>query len=295
MRALKYATVFLAACAVLAGGAVLVGCAAPTYGGRPQLTVPSPMSTAYSEINMQLRLVTMADAPAEAGGSGRDEFDRRVARIGSDLAKTAFELYPDLRDRIDGFEFIIADKSEPGTVSTSQGRIVILRPVSSLAPNNAALAFIIGREMGHVLANHHDENTATAIAVSGVAYVLFPLAGIAKAISALFLPGTAAVISPGSMVANASATATSFVGSRVLMRSYRPKQREEADMIAMKLLVRLGYDAKAQAAGFAAVDFDKAPVTDWTTDLRASLERMTPPPPGNRIDRKATAGLPASE
>lgn len=256
---------------------ILGGCAAAPHDGRARLTAPTPMSAVYSEMNMQLRLVTIADVPnrcTEPGCSAPDGFDQRVARIGPELAKSAYQLYPDLGSRVKNFEFIIADKSEPGTVSNSSGRIVILRPVNSLAPTDAAFAFIAAREIGHVVAKHHEENTATSLIVSGLAQILAPVANLARAFTNFFLPGTATVSASATVLANVSVTATSFVGSRVLVTAYKPMQRDEADAIAMKLLARLGYDAPTVAAAFASVDL-KSPATDWTSDLRVSVQRLS--------------------
>jgi predicted Zn-dependent protease len=259
------------------GGCVLLGgCAASPHSGRAQLTAPAPVSAAYSEMKMQMTLVTMPDGSAGVGQTASDApvtFEQRVARIGMELARVAYELHPELRDRVEKFEFIIADKSEAGTVSTSYGRIVILRPVSSLAPADAALAFVVAREMAHVIANHHGENTATSLVVSGLAYILFPVAGLAKALSSAFPSGAVAAGASSTVTANTSATAASLVGSRVLVLSYQPKQQEEADALALVLLGRLGYGAPAVAAGFAKVDL-KSQTNEWAAALQASLDRL---------------------
>ncbi|MBI3916259.1 MAG: hypothetical protein HY322_04565 [Betaproteobacteria bacterium] len=104
---------------------------------------------------MQLSLVTVAGESLrcpQPGCGASEPFDQRIAWIGPELTKAAYQVFPDLGDRIKGFEFVVADKSEPGTLSGSIGRIIILRPVSSLSPNDVTLAFIVGREIGHVIA-----------------------------------------------------------------------------------------------------------------------------------------------
>ena len=281
--------------AVLGACAVLAGCAASPHDGRVQLTVPQSMSAVYSEVNMQLMLVTTADAPnrcTEPGCSTSNGFDRRVARVSPELAKAAYQLYPDLRSRVKSFEFIVADKSEPGTVSTSGGRIIILRPVSSLAPTEAALAFIVAREIGHVVAKHHEENTAASLIVSGLVQIFSPFANLARAFANYFLAGTATTSASATVAANASVTAASFVGSRVLVTAYKPTQQDEADAIAMNLVTNLGYDAPTMAAAFASVDL-KSPATAWTSDLRVSVERLSAPfPKDPSVLVDSTAGVP---
>ena len=262
--------------AILACCAVLGGCAASPHDGRARMAAPAPVSAVYSEMNMQLTLVTMRDGTVEESGTAGDApdaFEQRVARVGAKLAEAAFQLYPELRDRVESFEFVIADKAEPGTVSTSFGRAVILRPVSALAPTEAALAFILAREMGHVIADHHAENTAASLAVSGLAYILFPFAGLAKVVGSVFVPGGAAAGASSSIAANASATAASLVGTRIVVFSYRPKQQKEADAIALKLLGRLAYGAAAVVAAFAPVDL-KTQANDWLSALEVSVDRL---------------------
>ncbi len=268
----------LCACAILAG------CATSPHGDRVLLTAPTPLSAVYSEVNMQLKLVITANSSnpcTEPGCGPSDSLDQRVARISPALAKAAYQLYPELSDRVKSFEFIVADKSEPGTASTASGRIAILRPVGALAPTDTALAFILAREIGHVVAKHHEENTATSLIVSGLAQIFVPVANLARVFSNFFLTGTATTGTGAVAAANASVTATSFVGSRVLITSYKLKQREEADAIALNLLARLGYDAPIVAAGFASVDL-KSPANDWTSGLQASVGRLATLLPGNR-------------
>lgn len=263
---------------------ILAGCAGQQLDGRPQSLVPAPISAVYSDVNMELKLITIADDRNRCTGPGWSapgSIEERVGRLGPDLATAAFQLYPELRGRIERFDFIIADKSEPGTVSNSSGRIVILRPVNGLAPTDPALAFVIGREIGHVVAMHHDENTAASLIVSGLAQIFLPVANVARIIAKVFLSGSAATTAGASVTtaAGASVTATSFVGSQVLITSYRPKQRDESDQIALNLLARLGYDAPAVAGAFAGVN-RKSPVTEWTSHLWASVDRLSAPLPG---------------
>lgn len=277
---------------VLCACALLGGCAAAPEHGRTQLTAPAPVSAVYSEMNMQLTLVTTAGASLrcpQPGCSSPETLDQRVAWLGPELAQAAYKLFPDLGDRIKRFEFIVADKFEPGTLSTSTGRIIVLRPVSSLSPNDVTLAFMMGRELGHVIAKHHEENTAVSLIVSGLVQLIVPVANIARVFTNVFLTSTAGTSALANFAAGASLTATSFVGSRLVVTSYRPVQRDEADAIALRLLAHLGFEAPAVAAAFASVNL-KSPATDWTSGLRASVERLSPQRPLGRsvlVDSKA--------
>jgi hypothetical protein len=286
MPAMNQRSFVLCACALLGGCA-----AAPEYG-RTQLTAPAPVSAVYSEMNLQLTLVTTAGESLrcpQPGCGAPEPFDQRVAWIGPELAKAAHQLFPDLRDRIKGFEFVVADKSEPGTLSSSMGRIIILRPVISLSPNDVTLAFIVAREIGHVVAKHHEENTAVGLIVSGLVQLFIPMANVARLFTNAFLTSTAGTSALANFAAGASLTATSFVGSRLVVTSYRPVQRDEADAIALKLLAHLGFDAPAVAAAFATVNL-KSPATDWMSGLRDSVARLSMQRPPSRsvlVDSKA--------
>lgn len=263
--------------AVLCAFAFLGGCATPPGDGLTQSLVPAPLSAVYSDVNMQLKLVTIPDELNRCTGTGWSApggIEERVARLGPALAEATFRLYPETRGRIERFDFLIADKAEPGTLSNSSGRIVILRPVDALAPNDPALAFVMAREIGHVVAMHHDENTAASLIVSGLAQIFLPAANVARLISRIFLSGTAAASASASAAASASVTATSFLGSQAVVTAYQPKQRDESDAVAMNLVAQLGYDAPAVAVAFAHVK-RKPGATEWTSQLWASVDRLS--------------------
>lgn len=254
--------VALAACAILAG------CAAGPHGERAQLAAPTSVSEVYSEANLRMVLASAPDAAAclEAECAGRVEFDQRVTRMGTRLAVAAYHAYPELSGRVPAFQFSVVDKNEPGTASTAGGRVIVLRPVGTLAREDHALSFVIAREMGHIVGQHHEENTAFSILSSVVATVVAPVVNFARLLSTFYSGAT-------SMAASAALTAGSFAGSRVLIESYRPKQREEADEIALKLIASFGYEPKAVAAGFSQTLL-KDPASRWVRELSASVERL---------------------
>lgn len=263
---------------VLALAALTPNCTTSPYTGRTQLTAPEPVSVVYSELNMQLALVTAQIKPAASDAT--DAFEQRVARVGAQLAEQAFSQFPGLHQRFERFEFIIADKAELGTVSNAAGRVAILRPVAALAPTDAALAFVLAREMGHVIGDHHGENTGAGLVISGLALILLPVTGIASAIGSLFAPaGTAAAASSttgtATAAANAATSAVSFVGSKLIVRTYRESQVEEADMLALQLLRPLCYTPSVIAAAFGDAKFPQD-ASDWTSTLQESITKLKP-------------------
>jgi hypothetical protein len=281
----------------------LLGACATSPTGRSQLVSPQPVSAVYSEVNMRLKLVAAADPKgrcAESECDASQEFKLRVARLGERLADTAFEIYPDLRERIERFEFVIADKAEPGTTSNASGTVVIFSGTRQLELSDPALAFVLARELGHVIGNHHNENTATKIIVSVLAQVLVPVSGIFHALS--FLPGasslaaasaTTATVSAASAATMATTSAASFLGSQAVIASYWPAQLSEADTIALTVLARMGYEPQETADALAATE-QRLVDDSWLQDLRASSGHVAQIAQGPRPDQERLAQLAGS-
>ena len=263
----------------LLAASLISGCSSSPHTGRSQLTMPQTVSAAYSEVNLRLRLISFSTEEAACPGANCasvESFERNVARIANRLAGKAFELHPDLRERFDRFEFIIADKAEPGSASAAAGTVAIFRGVRALDLSDAALALVIAREMGHVISRHHDENTATSILVSIATQILLPFTGVMRALP--FVPGLSAVTqtaAPAAASASIAATATaaSFVGSRVVIATYRPQQLLEADTAAMHLLAATGYNPR-RAADDLRVAADKLDKDGWGGDVRLSVANI---------------------
>jgi predicted Zn-dependent protease len=270
----------------------LLGACSTSPYGRSQLTVPQPVSEIYSEVNMRLQLATTADARYQCTESECDaskDFEMRVARLGERLADKAFELYPDLHERIGRFEFVTSDKAEPGTTSNASGTVVVFSGTRALELSDP-LAFILAREMGHVIGRHHNENTATRIIVSVLAQVLLPVSGLFHALALLQGASSAAAAS----VTTATATAGSFLGSRAVIATYWPQQLAGADTIALTVLARLGYDPQETADALAEAEQRLAGDSSWPQDLRASSGHVAQIAQGPRPDQERLAQLAGS-
>jgi len=248
----------------------LGACATSSPQGRLQLTVPTPISAVYSEADMRLHLVADTDIDSPCVGMEcqlNHAFDQRVLRLGTRLAQSAFATYPDLAKRISRFEFIIAEKAEPGSASSAAGTIVIFRGVQKLHLDEEALAFLIAREMGHVIGRHHDENSSASILFSVLAQLLFPFANL--------INGSAVLVQTASTSAAtaAASTAASFIGSKLMIESYKEDQLRESDAIALDLLARQGWSedeiANALKPGTRIVGEN-----GWSKDLRTSAGRI---------------------
>ncbi|MDP2823091.1 MAG: M48 family metalloprotease [Sulfuritalea sp.] len=261
-----------------------LGACATSPEGRTQLLAPTPLqgfSAVYSEFDMHLQLVTAADAPLcrEAECAADREFDQRILALGRRLADVAYRQHVELHLRFPRFEFIVADKADAGTASSAAGTVVIYRGVQRLDLGDAALAFVLAREMSHVIGGHHDENVTTSILVAVAVQILFPVLNIARGAAAAFSSSaatTAAATTAASSVVTITAmtSAASFAGSRALRASERPQQIREAETMAMKLLAAAGWDGREVSDQLEALRPALPEEPDWTAELRESTRRI---------------------
>lgn len=262
---------------------VMTACATMPEG-RKSWVAPAPLQgfrAAYSEFDMRLQLVAAADAPAcrEAECAANHAFDRRILALGRRLAEAAYRQHADLSARFPGFEFIVADKADAGATSSAGGSVVIYRGVRHLDLDDAALAFVLAREMGHMIGGHHDENVTTSILVAVASQILLPVFNIARgamaAVSSSAATTAVATTAAGSAVTTtAMASAASFAGSRALRASYRPQQIREAEAIAVKLLASAGWNGPEVGEQLQVLRQAVPDEPAWTQELCESLQRI---------------------
>ncbi|NJD36387.1 MAG: hypothetical protein FIA96_16435 [Betaproteobacteria bacterium] len=247
--------------------------------GRPQLMAPTALqgfSAVYSEFDMQLQLVTATDSPAcpEEECVADRAFDQRILAIGRRLAEIAFRQNAELYLRLPRFEFIVANKVEPGAASSAGGTVIVYRGLQRMNLDDAVLAFVLAREMSHVIAGHHDENVAASILVAVAAQILFPVLNI----GGLFVGGAATAAAgstAGSAVGTTAVTsAASFLGSRAIRAGYRPLQMREAEFMALKLLVASGWDGIEVSEKLETLRPSLSDETAWTRELRESAQSI---------------------
>ena len=150
----------------------------------------------------------------------------QAARITSALAVAARSLYPDVMGRIGRFEVFVADSSEVGARSSASGRIAVNTGVAALKPTDDWLALVLAREMGHVIAGHHSDNSTASILTSVIMNVVVPGSGLIK-------------------------SALSFAGSQIAESSGQARQVAEADDIAYRLLAAAGFAPREVALSVA--------------------------------------------
>jgi len=239
--------------------ALLLGaCASTSPSGRSQVTAPEMVSSLYSAIDLKL---TLSAAPAIANACAGIQceidkgFERQVVRLGERLAAAAYAADPELDRRVPQFHFIVAEKSSGGSSSDAGGTIVIYRGVRSARMDEVALAYLIAGEMGHVIARHHDEKSAGRIISSLLAQVLLAPVNLAPLVS--FLASTTASSLGKDLVATGSVT----------------DKRNEADLIALGLLARLGWSEAEVAESLLDYSYrlDDGP---WSLDVRQAAARL---------------------
>lgn len=204
----------------------MAGCAMAPIEDRARIDIP--FASAYSDIaftmtsgSRQSVACDQSPCPTPADRADAIRFAEQVQRVAGALQKGAEFLYPDLARRVPGmvgshFDVYIVEDDEPGSASSANGRIVLNSALEAWQPYDDLLAFAIAREMGHVIARHHAENSSASIVTSVIMNILLPGSGLLKT-----------VISAG--------------GSRYAMTIKRDVQALEADAIALGLIKAAGF------------------------------------------------------
>ena len=226
------------------------------------------ISDFYSDIDMRMRLATKPNDVACSGDAclNNQIFDAQVQAIGQSLAKTAYEIYPELKKKTPKFEFSVADKKDLGSASNGSGKVVIFRGVQNLDLGDEALSFLVAREMGHVIGRHHKSNAKTKLLFTVLTGVLFPAVSILSASSAAAQVSTATTL-----LTSAASTATSFLGSEVAIARIKPTQLSEADDISLGLMEDKGL-TKADLAQSLSFIVENEKPSAWEKDLYLSIQ-----------------------
>ena len=214
----------------------MAGCATVATDGRARI-IDMPLASTHADISFTVTTGSRwndackerPDCPAQADTDAAARFALQVEQVAAVLQKGAVTLYPDLAQRVpdlvDGrFDVYIVDGDQSGSASSANGRIALSAALGVRQPYDDWVAFVIAREMGHVIARHHEENSAAGIATSVIMNILLPGSSLLKTL-----------ISAG--------------GSEIAAKSQRDVQALEADAIALELL---------QAAGFRLRDISLA-------------------------------------
>lgn len=220
-----------------------------------------PLASIHSDIGFTIIGSSRQDPACKVAGNCLAQaepddgmrFALQVERVAAVLQEGAQELYPDLAQRVPGlldnrFDVYVVAGDEAGSTSSANGRIALNAALGKLAPYDEWLAFVIAREMGHVIARHHEENSAASMATSLFLNILLPGSSLLKA-----------AISAG--------------GAGIAASSKREVQAPEADAIALELLAASGFRLDDVAL---ALRIGSAPSGDatWSQSFRTSSNNL---------------------
>lgn len=258
---------WLALCGVLTGG--LTGCVSNSVREQASGSYFSGVSAVHSELNLKLKLLMARDSSEckESKCAANRQFETRVGRIGDRLAVAAFATYPELKTRFEKFVFVVADKQSYGVSSSDAGTVVVLRGVDRLGLDDSGLAFVMAREMAHVIVGHHEENAITSIVFSLAAQVLMPMLNVAR--------GAAAVVATNSAASSVVASAAAMAGSQAVQSTQRDEQLRQAEALGLDLIGAAGFGARTTLAALQ-LRVKNFPLEDqWVLELRGSIARAS--------------------
>jgi Zn-dependent protease with chaperone function len=249
---------------------LLGGCASTgTDSGRSRFVAPRQLGEAYSQVELRTMLALTPDAQCQNKACDVQlGFRREVVQLGSRLAKAAREIKTELRGPQPNFIFLVPAKDEIGTLSSASGNIVLFDGLRQLELEEPALAFLIAREMGHVISQHHEENSATSIGVSLAFAIVMPMAAVLRGAAA-----TVSALTTTSAVGTAATTAASIAGTHIIKSIYRPDQLHEADTIALKIMHQAGWSA-IEIADALQTSQGKLENEGWEAELLVSKVRL---------------------
>lgn len=241
--------------AFLSGLFLLCGCATHPITGRDQIYALPAVQVAYADLGFALSTSALLAAPLppcerDCGGESLEHFAGRVGMIGAQLELSARGMSPELFGRIDRFQIEVNGTLGVGTASSPGGRIALGSDLAALKPTDAVIAFLLAREMAHVIARHGEENSGAAIVTS---------------VLGMLLPGISAV---------ARFVATTLASS-ALKSSWATRQQQEADEIALAILERSGRSVISVALDLeSGVKRSHLPDHEWSVRLVESTQRI---------------------
>ncbi len=221
MTLARLCTIAIAACGMSIAGW------AWAQADEPQTGAASTLASTHSDLAFMLLNGPRHEADCAEGAcparsaTGAAALTLQVRRVAERLRRGASTVYPDLPQRIpgfarDGFDIYVAKGDKPGSASSASGKIALSASFDALQPYDDWLAFVIAREMGHVIARHHEENSGLGMITSLVMNLILPGSSLLK-------------------------SAASAAGSSIASGLKRGQQVAEADTIALGLLEAAGF------------------------------------------------------
>ncbi|MEO0588035.1 MAG: M48 family metallopeptidase [Planctomycetota bacterium] len=177
---------------------------------------------------------------------------RAVERVGNKLAAESEE--PDLP-----WEFVVIDQPTINAFALPGGKVFIYRGLLAEMTNEAQLAAVLGHEIGHVTAEHHDRRYQSQVGVG----VLVSAIGIAGGVS-------------GSEWGQYAGVAASAGGGLAIAKWGRDDE-SQSDELGLRYMTRAGYNPQGMVELMQILDrASGGGGIEWT---------QTHPLPATRIDR----------
>jgi len=183
-------------------------------------------------------------------------YQAQLKRVSTRLQAGAIKAYPDACRHIGAFDVYVADTDKLSAMSSATGKVAVSAGLLRTKPGDAWMAFVVAREMGHVIAGHHDSNAGASIATSVLMNLIVPGSGILKSV-------------------------LSLGGSEIASGSRGAKQIEEADQVAFKILQAAGYTDQAVQRELRLRALDGDTSTAWAKDFHTSVAHATAKAPRN--------------
>ena len=239
--------------------AVGVASAGQVYAADAETIVKaadSTIATLHSDITFAL---TAGPRRNIACGSGEDEcagrpdrvadtlFAARLRLITANLESGLRELVPGIDSIVPGsadglFEVYVVDTDEWDTASSASGKIAISASLANAAGFDDLLAYLIAREMVHIVVAHHERNSAASIMTSLAMNIVIPGSGLVKSV-------------------------VSLGGAAIAANSNREEQERRADKLATLILRASGYSTESLA--YALKLFQGTPLAaNWSLRLQ---------------------------
>ena len=251
---------------------LLPGCTTHPITGRDQMVAMPGVQIAFADADYSLstgaqRITASRGCVEGCASSARlARFTERIAYVGARLENAARGMSPELFERIGGFSISVDGHLGVSTASSAGGRIVIgagvidlesrLAPtglesgLGGLEPQDTLIAFLLAREMAHVIARHAEENSGASMAVSAIG---------------LLVPGVN--VFARFLVARISAGA--------LRESWSTEQAREADEIALALLQSSGLSLLSVSLDLGrGIDHARLPADAWGEAYLNSAQRV---------------------
>lgn len=233
--------------------AFLIACTSTApITGRHQLKLVDDAAIVNSSVASYNQLINQTKSQGLLANNTAD--GRRLATIGRKMAKAVetYMIQNGMEDRVKylSWEFNLIKSKEINAFAMPGGKIAFYTGILPILKNDAGIAFVMGHEIGHVIAGHHAEGASNR-----------QVAGIAAGLTNILVGGPAsALISDGLSLG---------------LLKFNRTQEYEADKYGLIFMAMAGYNpeegVKAEER-MAAIS--KSSGSDFTSTHPASAKRI---------------------